>query len=289
MSKDKKVLTGAEAFEAVRLRAEALAEEDVVISGTAYDNAGSRGLGLRVAIAETPGVEDRLLQLPAPLWRRQALDDIEPLSHALLYCTQQVATSAAMTADVLVPAHVVAAAMEVRTRADKLLEYHFSDHPAIARELGEIRLGIGYLDLAQDLTRYAALMEDNKPTIEGDKKYYRKTDVADARKYATEIRTYYNAPTQKPWPDRMRRVFTLLEDAVDEVRAAGQFVFRNEPALAALFISLRPGRTGRRNASRSEASPPATPTTPGATPAAPAAKPVGTPDASGTPDGKPKS
>lgn len=271
MSKDKKVLKDEAAFEAVRERVEALAVEDVVISGTSYEDAGSRTLALAKAIAETPGVLAALLSLPAAVWSRKNLDELEVFAEALLYCHRQSLTASATTADVLVPAAVVATAGELVARMDKLLDYYLGDNVSVAKELTDIRGGSGYLDTAQDLTRYAALVVENEDDLSHDKKYYRKTDVEDARKYATQIRTYYHTPNQKPWPDRTRRVFTLLEEAVDEVRVAGQFVFRNDPATLALFISLRPGRAGgRRRRNNDAASAPVAPVAPAA-PAAPAA------------------
>lgn len=261
MSKNKKVLKDEAAFEAVRERAEALAVEDVVISGTSYEDAGSRTLALAKAITETPGVLEALLSLPASIWSRQYLDDLGVFAEALLYCHRQSLTAAATTAVVLVPPTVMAEATEIKLRMDKLVDYYLGDIAAVARELADIRVGSGYLDTAQDLTRYAALVVEHENKLAHDTKYYRKTDVEDARKYANQIRTYYHTPNQKPWPDRTRRVFTLLEEAVDEVRVAGQFVFRDDPATMALFISLRPGRAGGRRGRRNNeaASAPAAP------------------------------
>jgi hypothetical protein len=141
----------------------------------------------------------------------------------------------------VVPPKTIESATAARERLLSLNTYYLSSKQTVADELEDIRTGKGHLDLAMDLDRLVALVQEHHELLKNDPVHYRASDLEDAPKLAKEIRTAYYATTTNTWADAARRVFTLADRSYGEVRAAAAFVFRHEPALADVFVALRPG------------------------------------------------
>ena len=233
--------TNAAAYEAVRAEAEALPADQVFARGVNLDDAVSRLLGVVAAIAEDPELATRLGALPAAVLAPHHLERLPTLADALSYAHRRAKTEGATTSSAVVPLETIEKATEARERLLSLTSYHLSAKPTVVAELADIRAGSGRLDLAMDLDRLAALVHEHHARLKDDQVHYRASELDDAPRLAKEIRTAFHATTTNTWADAARRVFTLVDRSYGEVRAAAAFVFRHEPALADVFVALRPG------------------------------------------------
>ena len=78
----------------------------------------------------------------------------------------------------------------------------------------------------------------NQSVITGDARHYRPTDEADAFRLAARIEDELEAQTGeklKGLQDQLLRAWTLLNEVWDEVCAAGRFIYRKRPEVAARF------------------------------------------------------
>jgi hypothetical protein len=248
--------TAAAAYEAVRAEAEALPADQVIARGVNLDDAVSRLLGVVAALGEDADLAARLAALPAAVFAPQHLERLPTLADALSYAHRRAKTEGATTSSAVVPFKTIEEATAARERMLSLSTYYLSSKQTVADELADIRSGKGHLDLAMDLDRLAALVQEHHGVLEKDPVHYRASDLVDGPKLAKEIRTAYYATTTNTWADNARRVFTLVDRSYGEVRAAAAFVFRHEPALADVFVALRPGGgRSRRPADTAPAAP----------------------------------
>lgn len=228
-------------FADVLPRLDAIDADDVIMGGANYDDATSRVLGVIEAMEKDSTLAQRIRRLPLDIFDHTHLDDLLLLTHTVMHCNQHATTADATASDALVPAHLVSKGDEIRSRAMALLSYYLGDHPTYGPDLADIRSGTGHLDLGMDLRRLATIIKDNRALLEHDAKHYRATDTADAFKTAIAISAAYNAQPTTIWADRTRRAFTLLDESYGEVRTAALYVFRDAPAKAGVFVTLRTG------------------------------------------------
>ena len=164
------------------------------------------------------------------------------------------------------PASIVKEAQTVRGRMLRVVEYYFDDDAEVGPRLLAIRSGAGLQDLANDLEQLADLYEENdiQAVISKDSKYWRKDDVASARRYAQSIFRGLGLGTTgeaAQWADLTQRAWTLLDALYADVRAAGRFVFRKDEDVEITYPSLVAAT--RSPASRAKDEPaPATPPAP---------------------------
>jgi hypothetical protein len=195
-----------------------------------------------LAVAElcaTPKVRRLFDLLPDEVFDSSHLDELANLAWAGWYLRVQHLTALASLKGAQVPANVVTTATERKTRMLLVLEYFVGDDESAGPELASIRSGSGYLDLASDLTRLAALYAVHVKDIKGDKKRYHATDEADARADAATIIKHLGAPSKsaEKWMSYQLRLWHLLRISYEEVAAAGSYLFRHE-TLASRFPSL---------------------------------------------------
>lgn len=151
-------------------------------------------------------------------------------------------TSAESTeSDARVPLSLVGEATKLRGRLHSLLDYHLDAHEGVARELAAIRAGQGHADLASDLDALARLVEQNDAELKADRRKYKSSDVAEARRMAAEIQTArvggQRATTRKAgraWA----AAFHALRESHDELLSAGRFLERARPDVNARWPSL---------------------------------------------------
>ena len=166
--------------------------------------------------------------------------DLEDVAWAAWQATK-VLDSLRATGDATLPAALVKRATEVEARMQKCCEYYFADDPVLADELARLRPGTGHRDLAGDLIGYADIYESRFEIVSQDMKYYRPTDLADARKIAKQIVDLLSASltteARAAAADQVR-AWTLLRQVYGEVRAAGLFIERHDPTSAERYPSL---------------------------------------------------
>ena len=129
-------------------------------------------------------------------------------------------------------ADLVANGTGLRGRMLRLVEYYLGDDPDTGPEVAAIRSETGYVDLASDLMRLARLYEEHKEIIRTDAKLYRETDAGEANEVSAKIMRALSEGGKedyKNWLNLRARAWTLLHESYDEVRAAGLFIYRNDP------------------------------------------------------------
>lgn len=218
----------------------------------------TRGVDLRLAgiklvqngvWLKSEPVATRFAKLPEDEVDQGLVVLVEDGARAMLYFLLQSRSAATHSTSAKLPLELVEEAMEVRNRMLALGKYHFRDHPKIGPELADIARGFGYPDVADDLPRLGNIykMPELKPIIEADPTNYRPTDMADAFRLSARIHEELGAQVNREVKDlqaKTAKAWTLLCRTWDEVRAAGQFLYRHEPANLERFVSARVlGRT----------------------------------------------
>jgi hypothetical protein len=195
-------------------------------------------------------VRRRFAALPAKEFDIANLDGLEPACFAMLYAHAEARAAGALEDSARLPAPLAAEAAELEERMQAVCEYQLADDPELKPELDRLRPGVGYRDLANDLMGYARLYELRPHAVKGDRKHYRERDAARAEELAGMILQTFSATTSRAPAayDLYVRVWTLLTQRYDEVRAAGLWLFRKDPRAEQRFPSLF--SAGRPNAGR---------------------------------------
>jgi len=170
------------------------------------------------------------------------------------------AVDAAKTTAML-PPDVAAEATEVRNRMFKVAEYYLADHPVDAVTIVYIRAGSGYLDTMNDLGDLADLYIKYYGVLSTDVKYYRSTDLTDARRL---VRTMMDAmglsEIEGVSPTELRqRAWTFLNQTYDQVRRGATFLYWGESRLARDFPSLVSTARAKRPRKKKKEEPPTPP------------------------------
>jgi hypothetical protein len=183
----------------------------------------------------------RFALLPAALFSKSALEDLETVANATLHVELESLREGAANTGVKVDVAIVQEATDLRERMLRTAEYNLGHLEPVARELADIRLGTGYLDLANDCSRLAAVYAAYKTDLAVDKRYYDAADAAHATAVAQKIRAEYRAAASRSgqYAELRPRAYTELCRLYNEVRAAAQFLFRSEPSVVDEFAPLR--------------------------------------------------
>jgi len=192
-----------------------------------------------VRFVREPNVHARFASLPKKEFSMSCIDDLENGAAALFYAYSEVRTHGATASEVRVPIATVDTGTQIRARMLKLLTYYLEGDPIVGQELTDIRAGAGYLDLATDLSRLAALYETHKATIKNDPLLYQASDAKEALSTARQILEALGDATKTRWMDLRNRCFTLVVASLEEVCAAGKFLFRHDEENLARFGTLR--------------------------------------------------
>jgi hypothetical protein len=141
--------TGKASFEQVKATLLAIPAESLTHPNLDLQSAAMAGLVL-VDRARQAERAPRFALLPAAIFAKGTVDDLERLCQATLHIDVETRREATATTGVKVDLALVQEASEVRERMQKTAEYNLGHLEAVARELADIRLGTGYLDLAND-------------------------------------------------------------------------------------------------------------------------------------------
>lgn len=210
-----------------------------------------------------PKLNKRLQSLPRAEFDHAAVAALQPAALACLTAQARLASAEAQRETVRLPVDLIDEATAVKTRMLRVCTYFFEDHPQLGAELSDIRAGNGYLDLAEDLTRLAAIYRAQSTTVSHDGHFYDKQDVVNATKLATRITSELRGGDKdKTARDLAWRALALLQELYDEVASACRFLERkrdgerNFPSLHSAAGSGRRPSRGKKEAS------PATPPQP---------------------------
>jgi len=221
------------AFNALRSRLEAIPADRL----DAVRTSPQRTAHVALSVAEhasRPEVRSRFERLAkAGEFDLGHLEVLAEAARAVWYVRQRLETLVAAQGDGQVEAKLYTQATTTRTRMLRVLEYHLGDDPALAARLAAIRGGKGYHDLANDLVSLAELYRLHRGALVEDRRHYRADDEAEAALMAAEINRQAGggaAAEVERWTDLQLRAGSLLRQAYEEVRRAGQFLFYSEDA-----------------------------------------------------------
>jgi hypothetical protein len=234
-------LAGEAAFEKLESRLRGLAADEVAIPNSDPQDSAIAGLAL-VDVAREPRRRARFSLLPEELISKTSVEQLELASWATWYAHTRMLSEVAGASGAKVDATLYEKSGQHLSKMLKVLEYHVGEAPEVAAEIAGIRSGTGYQDRASDLVRAAALVERYRAELEGDERWFDESDAALARTYAEQIVQSLRSSMQSraaDWTDLRNRAWTELNRWYNEVRAAGEFVFRAEPGERDLFLPLR--------------------------------------------------
>lgn len=184
---------------------------------------------------------DFLAKLAPTFIEANLIDKLETTCLAGQYIVDNAATEGATEETYMVDAVLIEQATVVKKRMIKTIEYNLENVDSVRREVDDIKLGTGYLDLAKDLTRLANVYEGHGKALAQDKVNYRATDMAEARAQADEIRKQYRASKSKERDfDKLRpKAYAEISRLYNELREAAQFAYRKKPEISDEFEALR--------------------------------------------------
>ncbi|XXT15175.1 hypothetical protein WME94_33490 [Sorangium sp. So ce429] len=242
---------GKKALDALASELDGLTEAELVTVRMDVEAATYAALGV-VGFVSSPDVRARFARLPEEEFDISHLDALELACFATLHALAEVRAAGALETDARLPVALITEATEVEGRMQALCEYQLADDPAIKPELDRLRPGTGHRDLANDLLGYARIYELRADVVKADGKHYRAGDAARARELAGAMIQKLSAaltPRAREAYDRYVRVWTLLCQRYDEVRAAGLWLWRKNARAQERFPSLF--AAGRPNVGRS--------------------------------------
>lgn len=203
-----------------------------------------------------PARRDRLAEAAAVgLISPDILERVAQYSLATWYARQKQKLALATSSEAMVPPQVVRDAHAVRSRMLRVVAYYLAEHPQHGPTVAAIRSGTGLQDLANDLEELADLYDapDILALLSRDPMYYRQGDPELARSFARTVFAGLGLLGESEAAratDVTQRAWTLLFHAYEDLRALGQFVFKNDedtqltyPSLVAAARSTRSSRS----------------------------------------------
>ena len=216
-------------------------------------------LGL-VAEIERTGLSARLQKLHSiGEFNGAQLQQLKDLALAAWYIRHRLDQAAALRSEARLPSELAEQAHTLRARMLRVLEFHFEDDLAVSAELGYIRRGVGYQDLADDLVSLATLYGKHQSSMKGTPRHYQAADEQEARRLAECILHELGLSgtvTTSEWNDLQQRASLLLSAAYDEVSAAARYLCRDEPTADSRFPRLASIARSRSTPKEKPADPP---------------------------------
>lgn len=173
------------------------------------------------------------------------LEELADIARAAWFSRYRLLQVSATHSEAALPISLVNDALSLRRRMLKTLDYNLDEDPDDIARLAAIHIGSGHLDMANDLLACADYYRERTSDIDHDKKNYRKTDEADARRLADKILRLLGAvttPDQTLWKSYQARSFTLLLTHYEEARRVGRFLSYHEDGdklFPSLFSAVR--------------------------------------------------
>ncbi|MCS6898235.1 MAG: hypothetical protein RMJ98_00675 [Myxococcales bacterium] len=121
------------------------------------------------------------------------------------------------------------------------LRYFLHQDEAVQARVDNILPGTGLADLIDDLQKLATLLRENAAALARadlpKDAATRAEELAQTLGHDEVVRSLVTSEESRRLQDRRNRAFWYLREAMDEIRAAGRYVFRNDPRRLALFRS----------------------------------------------------
>ena len=193
------------------------------------------------------------------------LEALPDIARAAWFSRYRLLQVSATHSEAALPISLVDSSLKVRRRMLKTLDYNLDEDPDDLARLAAIHLGSGHLDMANDLLACADYYRERKGDIDHDRKNYRKTYEADARRLADKILRLLGAvttPDQTLWKSYQARAFTLLLTHHEEARRVGRFLSYYEDGdklFPSLFSAVRSAPGPRAEKPAAEPAAPADP------------------------------
>jgi hypothetical protein len=201
------------------------------------------------ASAGVPELATRLARLPPEEFQPGLLGELAQISWALWHLDLLSAKPLPTVSKARVPAALWDSALRTRREMLEVVEFGLRSVDGIEAELADIRRGSGYLDAARDLLRLAEMYRDYGSILAGRLPQDFKATTADtAGRLADELRVALGlGSVTTPSDETGRRLWGLTVSVFGEVRAALQYLLRNDPvALSALPNLSAPRRSTTR-------------------------------------------
>jgi hypothetical protein len=238
---------GEAAFRALEGTLRGMAAEEVTTPNSDVQKSALAALNL-VQVAREPAIQAALASLPGAVM--DTVDRLEQAAWATWYAHTRVLARAVQRRGTRVNAELYERSGQHLARMLKVLAYHLDAVPEVVAEIADIRTGHGYQDRASDLARAAVLCERWRDELERDRRHFDPDDAGMARTYARsiliELRDSAGGRVAAEEVDLRNRTWTLLVRSYAEIRAAGAYVFRDDPAQRARFVPLRQAAHPRR-------------------------------------------
>lgn len=124
----------------------------------------------------------------------------------------------------------------------------FRKEPATLELIDQIAEGSGLDDLTSDLDEIARLGEERADVFANQKDL--PTELpAYSRSLVKKLSTVKESPEAQAAIEQRNRIYSLLDETVAEVRAAGRYLYRKDPKALALLASEYVNRKARRSRS----------------------------------------
>ena len=185
-----------------------------------------------------PAFRSRLLSLPKTEFDHSALDDLPVAAQAVLWAQTQLAEAEAGPQTGKLPSELVSQATALRQSMMEVCAYHFRYDARLQAQIDDIRAGQGYLDLAEDLRRLAALYRSEHKTLSADTRFYKQADAEEALHLAQRIVSELRPVRSDAAREQVWRAFALLLKLYEEVARAARFLLKDtaDTAFPSLYV-----------------------------------------------------
>jgi len=201
------------------------------------------------AMTQTPDLAQRLARLPSEEFPASLPGELAQIGWGLWHLDLLSAKPSTTLSKARVPSPLWDSALRTRREMLEVADFGLRGVEGIEAELADIRRGSGYLDTARDLLQLAEMYRDYAPLLAGRLPQDFKLNTATiASRLADELRVALGlGPIATASDDTGRRFWGLTVTVFGEVRAALQYLLRNDPvALATLPSLAAPRRANTR-------------------------------------------
>lgn len=235
-----KKAAAAASFETLKGKWVALSSAEVGTLNVDLDLASTAGL----VLVDRARKEGRLVLFDglAPTYvEKNLVALLEQACEAAQHVVVESSREEAVVTGVKVDAVVLDRANELKKRMLKCVTYSLEGNDDAEKEIADIRRGTGYLDLARDLVRLAALYQLHRGVVVDDKRNYRAEDHDTAIDLAQQVRDQYRASqsAENVFVALRPKAFSEVQRLYNEVRDAAHFVWRHQADVKAEFEALR--------------------------------------------------